>query len=120
MSDGSRTRGGLCRQRPRIPPRSPASSVPLSRMTAARGLSKMKSNAWKWTVTCLALGAFAPSVASAQKITDERIQELIRTAAERAGVPGQAAGAGAGQQPATRATGPAGTDGRPVVALTLD
>src|SRR3954471_21911235 len=78
----------------------------------------MKSNVWKWTLTCLALGAFVPSVASAQKITDERLQELIRAAAARAGVPGQTAGAN--QTPATPVAGATGADGRPVVALTLD
>jgi outer membrane protein len=73
----------------------------------------MKRNVIKWTATSVALAALTVSV-SAQKITDEHVQELIRAAAERVGVSGQ-----------TPTTAPRGTtasadDGRPVVQLTVD
>ncbi len=69
------------------------------------------------TLTQLALAltmALWPSTGSAQRITEGRIQELIRVAAERAGVGPSPA---AGQTPGTQ---PAGASERAVLAVTLD
>src|SRR5262249_3853223 len=58
----------------------------------------MTRNWMKWIATPVLLTAMA-ATASAQKITDEHVQELIRLAAERAGAPAQtASGAAAGVQ----------------------
>jgi outer membrane protein len=61
----------------------------------------MTRNLMKWLATPAALVLMAGS-ASAQKITDEHVQELIRMAAERAGAPAQA-GTSAAQQNASTA-----------------
>jgi outer membrane protein TolC len=63
--------------------------------------------------TCATLVLATASNAGAQKITEERIQELIREAAARAGVSQTVPGT----PPAQSAPG---QDGRPVVALSLD
>jgi outer membrane protein TolC len=82
----------------------------------------MKRNVLKWVLTSVAVGAMASSTVSAQKITEERIQELIRAAAERAGVspPGAPTSSVPQTSPASQATAPAAGDGRPVVSMTLD
>src|SRR6187399_1838372 len=55
--------------------------------TQDRGFFRMKRTIHGWTLTLLAASVFSSSAVSAQqKITDERLQELIRVAAERAGV----------------------------------
>lgn len=72
----------------------------------------MKRNVIRLVVMSFALSALTVT-ASAQKITDEHVQELIRLAAERAGVSPQA---GATSPRASAA----GADARPVVGLTLD
>lgn len=80
----------------------------------------MRRKATNWMATCAAAAAVlagAPAGAAAQQstpLTEARIQELIRVAAERAGV--------RPQTPATPSSQPAATqeNGRPVVRLTLD
>src|SRR5262245_38772791 len=54
----------------------------------------MTRNLMQWIATPAVLAAVV-STASAQKITDEHVQELIRLAAERAGAPSQGATSGA-------------------------
>jgi outer membrane protein len=86
----------------------------------------MKRNGMIWTALASAMVLTAASRASAQGVTEERIQALIRDAAARAGVnsgsaaTGLAAG-GAGQTTAqpTPATRP-GTPTGPSVQMTLD
>ena len=52
----------------------------------------MTRNLMKWIATPAVLAVMV-STASAQKITDEHVQELIRLAAQRAGAPSQTDGA---------------------------
>ena len=52
----------------------------------------MRRNWMKWTATS-AVVAMMVATASAQTVTDEHVQELIRLAAERAGAPSQSASA---------------------------
>ncbi len=74
----------------------------------------MTRNLLKWVAASGALSVLAaPPRLSAQTITDAHIQELIRAAADRAGVSAQS-----GSAPA-QAT-PASGDARPTVSLTLD
>src|SRR5262245_59582174 len=75
----------------------------------------MKLNLLKWAVASLALSAVAPAAASAQKITDEHVQELIQAAAVRIGVPAQTQTGTATPQPPAAA----GAD-RATMSLTLD
>jgi outer membrane protein TolC len=75
----------------------------------------MKRNALISTLLCAGLASVA-APAAAQRVTDAQIQDLIRAAAVSAGVPQQAT---AGGSMATPAGGP-GSDGRPVVQLTVD
>lgn len=74
----------------------------------------MRRNLLKGMGTSLVLTACATAAVSAQRVTDEHVQELIRTAALRAGVQVQAGGAAPQTTPAQSG------DQRPVVALTLD
>jgi len=74
----------------------------------------MRSNGLKGLVTCAALVLATASTAAAQKITDQRITDLIREAALRAGVEPAIATA----PPSARAV--AGQGDRPNVRLTLD
>jgi outer membrane protein len=74
----------------------------------------MRSNVLKWLVTCAALVLATASTAAAQKITDQRIADLIREAALRAGVEPAIASAA----PSTQTV--AGQGDRPNVRLTLD
>jgi outer membrane protein len=70
----------------------------------------MTRNLMKWIATPAVLAAMV-STASAQKITDEHVQELIRMAAQRAGAPAQGA------------TAPARTPGdgnQATLSITLD
>ena len=79
----------------------------------------MNRHLLKWTVTCVAILTAPPSSLLAQKVSEEHIQELIRAAAERAGV-SQAAGTAA-TSPRGPQAGPAGAqDARPTVSLTVD
>jgi outer membrane protein len=71
----------------------------------------MTRNLMQWTMTPAVLAVMV-STASAQKITDEHVQELIRLAAQRAGAPTQSSAAATTQ--ARRDSGP-GT-----LSLTLD
>lgn len=66
----------------------------------------------------LAVSLVAVSTASAQLITEARIQELIRAAAQRAGVDASAGLAGAADQ--TSSAGGVQAGSQPTVALTLD
>jgi outer membrane protein len=66
------------------------------------------------TIVCGALGLAPAATLRAQGITDEHIQELIRTAAERAGVSSALGAAPAGQSRQSSA------DGTPALPLTLD
>jgi outer membrane protein TolC len=70
----------------------------------------MTRNLMKWIATPAVLAVMV-STASAQKVTDQHLQELIRLAAERAGVPVQAA------TPTAQAPGGGAT---PTLALSLD
>ena len=70
----------------------------------------MTRNLMKWIATPVVLAAMV-STASAQKITDEHVQELIRLAAERAGAPAQGAAT-----PVQKPDGPAPT----MLSLALD
>ena len=74
----------------------------------------MKSNGLKGLVTCAVIVLASASTASAQKITDQRIADLIREAALRAGVEANIATAPPSAQAA------AGQGDRPNVRLTLD
>ena len=74
----------------------------------------MTRNWMKWIATPVLLTAMA-ATASAQKITDEHVQELIRLAAERAGAPAQtASGAAAAGTQTSGGAAPA------TLSLTLD
>ncbi len=77
----------------------------------------MTRNLLRWIAASGAISVLAaPPRLSAQTITETRIQELIRAAADRAGVSGQTPTGGSSPQ-----TTPAGVaDARPVVQLTLD
>jgi outer membrane protein TolC len=66
----------------------------------------------KWTLTSGVVLALATTAASAQRITDEHVQELIRVAAERVGAPAQ------GGAPTLQTS--TGADARPTIALTVD
>jgi len=78
----------------------------------------MKRTIHGWTLTLLAASVFSSSAVSAQqKITDERLQELIRVAAERAGVSPHGVSSQGGAVPQA-VTSPADT--RPAMQLTLD
>src|SRR5205823_122812 len=73
----------------------------------------MKRNVTHWSIVASAVLVLATApIASAQKITEQRLQELIREAAARAGVPQ------IGAPTATPQT--AGAAGQPVVHLSLD
>jgi outer membrane protein TolC len=74
---------------------------------------KLKSLAWAAGAAALSMHT---AVASAQTISEVRIQELIRAAAMRAGVDAQ--GGGASQQAGAPGLNPEGA--RPTLALTLD
>ena len=74
----------------------------------------MKSNGLKGLVTCAVIVLATASTAAAQKITDQRIADLIREAALRAGVEANIAGAPPSAQ------GAAGQGDRANVRLTLD
>lgn len=78
----------------------------------------MRSTATKWMVSCAvaALVAATAGKASAQQLTEARIQELIRTAAARV-AGGQQTSAPGPAQPGTAAPG---QTTRPTVQLTLD
>src|SRR4051812_29338925 len=79
----------------------------------------MKRNGMMRLVLAWALAAVTASPASAQKVTEARIQSLIREAAARAGITDLANG-GAGQTPAQPVApgGPAAPT--PKVQMTLD
>jgi outer membrane protein len=74
----------------------------------------MKSNGLKGLVTCAVIVLATASTAAAQKITDQRIADLIREAALRAGVEPAIASAAPSAQTV------AGQGARPNVRLTLD
>ena len=71
----------------------------------------MKQSLLAWTSAAVAVSAFTASGVSAQKITDQHIQELIRAAA--AGISAQ------GGTMSLLAPGTAAPDSQPTVALTL-
>ena len=74
----------------------------------------MTRNAPKGLLTVTVVVTLAGSPLSAQRITDEHIEELVRAAAVRAGVSGETTSA------APQTAAPATADGRPTVKLTLD
>jgi len=74
----------------------------------------MKSNALKGLITCALFVLATASTATAQKVTDQHIADLIREAALRAGVDANVAGAPPSAQAA------AGQGNRPTVRLSLD
>lgn len=74
----------------------------------------MKPNGLKWPVACAVLVLVTASTATAQKITDQRIADLIREAALRAGVEPTTATTPSSAQTV------AGKGDRPVVRLSLD
>jgi len=74
----------------------------------------MKSNGLQWVIACAGLVLATASPAAAQKITDQRIADLIREAALRAGVEHTTAT----RAPSTQAV--PGPGDRPVVRLSLD
>jgi len=89
----------------------------------------MKRNRTKWTALAAALVLAPASHATAQQVTEARVQELIRQAALRAGVTdavlaggtSQAAAQSSPQQPAGQpAPTPRPPSDQPVVAMTLD
>src|SRR5436190_15592861 len=72
----------------------------------------MKYNVIRAMAISCAVAILPVSAASAQKITDQHVQDLIRAAAERAGV--------AAQSGATSPHAPGAADGPPSVGLSLD
>ena len=74
----------------------------------------MKLNGLKWLITCAMFVLATASNAAAQKITDQRIADLIREAALRAGVEPKTATAPPSAQTV------AGQGDRPTVRLSLD
>ena len=72
----------------------------------------MSSQAKTWLATCLIVALAISSTASAQKVTEERLQSLIQAAAARAGVQTTSATQvppSSGQVPAATANGPSTT-----------
>lgn len=76
----------------------------------------MKRNGLTWAALATLMTLASVPHASAQRTTDEYVQELIREAAARAGVSQPSAGAGSTGQTTAQAT----ASGRSVVQLTLD
>ena len=71
----------------------------------------MRRDRLMWMAACAMFVLATASNAAAQKITEQRLQELIREAAERVGV-AQTPNAATGQTPTT--------SDRPVVHLSMD
>src|ERR1700712_3558636 len=84
----------------------------------------MKRNRMKWTALAGVLVLASASHASAQRVTEQRVQELIRqAAAAQAGQPalaGQPPAAGQPGQPGQAGTAARPGSGQPTVAMTLD
>src|SRR5436309_8305629 len=76
----------------------------------------MTRNTFRLAAACVAVLLATASTAWAQKTSEERIQELIRAAAERAGV----SLARGGQTPGTTAQPPGSADSRAKVQMTVD
>jgi outer membrane protein len=74
----------------------------------------------KLMTTCAMLALVMAPRASAQQVTEQRLQELIREAAARAGVTSLPAASGAGGNAAQAVSGQVTQDARAVVHLTLD